>query len=162
MIAWFLVPYKRQDRHGTPWRNPAIMDYGLMIHEDGGKWCATEILGDRAIVKVRATPATITILDAAPGFVRLPKDALTAPLSDLTTNQLLTLRDLVESLGYTRAEWQAKLGTDLSLVTLGDVLRFLATRRKKPRYDELTDTIVLDGEDQPCTPIEHLEGAVVA
>jgi hypothetical protein len=41
------------------------------------------------------------------------------------------------------------------------VLRFMATRRLKPRYDSLLDLIVLDGDEQDCRPVEDVDREVV-
>ena len=158
-MAWFVCPYKRQ-AGARPIRYCAMDDFTAQIEADGGAWCESEVLGNHAIVKVRARATTLAAIAATAGFTRLPKDLLTSTLSDLTLVQRRVLRDCIEALGYTRTEWQTALGLDLETRTLGDVLRFIATRRKKPRYDAAADTIVLDGPDQACESIERLDGTV--
>lgn len=138
----------------------AMDDFTALIDADGGKWSETEILGDHAIVKVVASAATLSTIAAEPGFQRLPKDLLDEPLNSLSAAQRNAITNKLESLGYQRTEWRTVLGSNIGTKTLRDVLRFAATRRKKPRYDSATDTIVLDGPDQVCRTIESVEGAV--
>jgi len=150
MIAWFIAPYKRlpnKVRNGRiiPRRYCAMDDFTAQITADGGSWREIEVLGDKAIVKVSAAVSTIATINGTAGFVLLTgKVKLTDTLSDLTAGQKTALRNLVLSLGYTAQEISNRLGSDLGAVTLGDVLRFIASRRVKPRYDEATDTIVFD------------------
>jgi hypothetical protein len=81
------------------------------------------------------------------------------PLSSLTSGQRTAIRNEVLDAGYTAAEINAA-HPDFSTVTLRDVLRFLTRRRLKPRYDQGTDTIVLDGPPQNCKSPESLDGGV--
>lgn len=157
MAQWFLVPYLRRTSMPRPERYCAMDDFSSAIKADGGEWTETEVLGNHAIVKVRASAATLQTINAAQGFTRLPKDRLDDALSDLTQQQRTALRDRIEALGYARAEWQAALGTDLGAVTLRQVLVFVASRRLKPRYDAGTDTIVLDGPVQACRPVADVD-----
>ena len=158
-MAWYLVPYKRTITGPQPGRYCAMDDFTAQIRADGGDWSETEILGNMAIVKVRASTETLQVLNAA--FTRLPVDRLKEPLSSLTAGQLTTLRNRVLALGYDLQELRDALGDDLSVLTLKDVLRFMASRRKRPRYDADTDTIILDGRDQACRPVESVERAVL-
>lgn len=168
-VGWFLCPYKvgssPRDRYC------AMNDFTAAIWADNGYpqgnvpgspefWSETEVLGNHAIVKVRASAPLLATIAAEPGFTRFPKDALGTSLSDLTNAQKLALRDLVEGLGYSRAEWRARLGDDLGAVTLRQVLRFIATRRRKPRFDEASQAIVLDGDEQPCRDLDVVDAAV--
>lgn len=161
-MPWFLCPYKRDTVQfsTSPVRYCAMNDFTTLIKADGGAWSETEVLGNHAIVKVLANATTLATIAAAPGFTRLPKDLLDSPLSDLTNPQKIALRDKIESLGYPREEWQADLGADLGTKTLRDVLRFIAKRRRKPRYDSVTDSIALDGPIQSCRAVEHVDGTV--
>lgn len=166
-VTWFLAPYKRQDKviNGVlifRGRYCAMDDFTALILADGGMWSETEVLGNHALVKVRASAATLTTIAAAQGIRRLPKDALDDPLSSLTNAQRTALRDLIESLGYPRAEWQAALGTNLGLRTLREVLQFIRRRRLKPRYDAGSNTIVLDGAVQQTRTLESVDLAVTA
>jgi hypothetical protein len=157
MIGWFIVPYKRNTRLPFPVRRPAIDEFTETIAAENGQWSETEILGDKAIVKVRASSEMLATLAIQPGFIRLPKNSLNEPLSDLSNAQKIALRDLVLDCGYSLAELQIALGNDLGQRTLKDVLKFLTRRRLKPRYDSQSDSIILDGPTQPCKPIELLD-----
>lgn len=161
-MAWFLAPYKRRliGSATRVMRYCAMDDFTPQITADGGAWTETEVLGNHAIVKVRASAATLSTINAAAGFVRLPKDALDSVLTDLTLAQKTALRDKIEELGYPRAEWQADLGADLSLVTMRDILVFLTKRRREARYDPATDTIVCDGPLGSVRPLESVDAEV--
>lgn len=165
MIGLFLVPYERwadgpTDPHVR--RRPLHLrpEIAALIRADGGAAYADECLGNYAVVKVRATAATLQALNDLAGVRRLPKDRLDDALDTLTQQQKITLRDWIEALGYPRAEWQSVLGTDLGAITLRQVLRFILTRRLRPRYDPAADAIVLDGAVQPCGAIEDIDAAV--
>lgn len=164
-VGIFLAPYERwQDgpddthirRRPIHWR-PEVKS---LIRADGGADYADECLGNYCVVKVRASSTTLQQIGALPGVRRLPKDRLDDSLASLTNTQKTTLRNWIEGLGYSRAEWQAALGNDLGAVTLRQVLRFILTRRLVPRYDQATDAIVLDGAVQSCAPIEDIDAAV--
>ena len=79
-LAWFICPYKRMTRDVggvptpvvPPTRYCAMDDFTALIRADGGDWHETEILGDHALVKVRAAPATLTTINGALGFLRFP------------------------------------------------------------------------------------------
>lgn len=156
-IGWYIVPYKRHpvlDRT----RYPAIDDYTAQLLEHGGTWAETEVLGNRCIVKVRAPAAVLQVLDGL--YKRIPKDRLDDSLADLPAAIKRALRDELEDMGYSLAEIRARFGDDLGAYTLRDVLRFAASRRRKPRWDAETDEIVLDGEVQGCRPVEDVDREV--
>jgi len=162
-IGWYIIPYKRDTRTpGIPFvgRYVAINDYTAEIQSYGGAWTETEVLGNRAIVKVRAPLAVLSALNDIPGFKRLPKDYLYAPLSDLPLAVLTAIRDELLDMGYPLAEIVERFGLtieDLANYTLYDVLKFATRRRRKPRYDSQTDTIYLDGDIQPVRSIESVD-----
>lgn len=158
--AWFLCQYKRGPSNPLPSRYCAMQDFTAQIVADGGKWAETEVLGNWAIVKVAALQATLDTIAAARGFRRLSKAALNLSLSDLNAGQKATLLSWVTDMGYTVAEVRQALGNDLGLLTLGDVLRFCTRRRLKPRYDEATDTIILDGPEQACKTVDSVDAEV--
>lgn len=160
-IGWYVVPYKRRTGEDRPTRYCSMDDHTATIHAAGGAWAETEVLGNRAIVKVRATPAILTQLNGVAGFIRLPKDILDDSLASLSTGAKTAIRNELQSAGYTLGEIQARFGSDLGQYTLRDVLRFFASRRLKPRYDVGTDAIILDGAVQPCRDIESVDGEVV-
>lgn len=164
MVAWFIVPYKRLTTGPgaeQPFRYPAIFDFDAQIKADGGTHAHTEILGNTALVKVRASAATLTAIAGAPGVMRIPNHtALTDTLGDLTSAQRTAILNKLQALGYSLAEIQAALPANWQSVTLGQVLRFAATRRLKPRHDAASDTIILDGPVQPVWPVEDVDAAV--
>lgn len=162
-VGWYIVPYKRDTSPGTPGpvRYCAMNDYTQqIIYTYNGNWSETEILGNRAIVKVRAPAQVLEFLDTVPGFRRLPLDRLDDSLGDLGTGIKSALRDELLDMGYTMDEVHARFGSDLGQYTLRDLLKFAATRRLKPRYNPATDEIVLDGEIQACRSIESVDEEV--
>lgn len=159
-IAWFITFYKR--RAGPrPIRYCAMDDFTAQINADGGTWAESEVLGGYAVVKVNAAAATLTAIAGTAGFQRIPvATTLGTAMSALSNAQRTAIRNRLEAMGYTLGEIQGALGTNLAGVTLGDVLRFAAQRRLKPRYDSVQDQIVLDGDYQPCRPIADVDAAV--
>lgn len=142
-IGWYIVPYKRV----LPYDGPLLAERYCEIEDYAANLNArayVEILGNRAIVKVRAGNAVLQALNGITGFKRLPKDTLTSPLSDLSNGVKADLRDEALDQGYTLAEIQARFGSDLGAYTLGDVLRFMASRRRLPRLE--ADELTLDGD----------------
>jgi hypothetical protein len=158
-MAWFLCPYVRVMRGSRVTRVCAMDAFTAAIRADGGDWRETEILGDRALVKVRASPATLVTMAGTAGFRRIPLNALNDPLSALTPGQRTAIRTEILDAGYSVAELTAAL-PDLSVVTLRQVLQFLASRRVKPRYDQSTDTLVFDGPVMACCPVDDLDREV--
>ena len=162
-MAWFIAPYKRDaPQMGFPnsvRRYCAIRDFDAQIRADGGSWRAVEILGDRAIAKVNASSTTLSAIAAAPGIVRIPRDLLDDPLSSLSAAQRTAIRNQVLDAGYTSTEINARF-PNLASNTVGDVLRFMASRRLKPRYDQATDTIICDGPVQACESIDTMDTQV--
>lgn len=168
-IAWYIAPYKREDSegfdktkplsmHNHPGRYCAIEDYGKQIYANGGNWAVTEVLGDRAIVKVKAEPSTLATLNIV--FKRMPKDRLDDPLLDLSLAVKIAIINKILDMGYTIQEINDRLPNDLGTYTLRDVLKMMATRRRKPRYDAIADKIICDGAIQPVRPIEDVDNAV--
>ena len=150
-MAWYIAPYVRDDvrGHGQPSRFCTARD-GV-----GGSdfYASVEILGNYAICKVRANQATLDALAALPNVDRIPKNRLDDSLSDFTPAQKLRMRDIALGLGYTLQEINARFPNDLGTYTLGDVLKFLAKRWKRPRYNVGTDEILFDTppSDPPST-----------
>ena len=129
--------------------------YTKQIFASGGNWTETEILGNRAIVKVRATQEILNTLDTV--FKRLPKDRLDDSLADLSQTIKQKLKNELLDMGYTIEELQERFPKDLSEYTLRDVLKFATKRRLKPRYDAKKDEIFVDGIEQRCRPIESVD-----
>lgn len=160
-IGWFIAQYKRRNPGQVPAERYCVIDdYTQQIFSEGGTWSESEVLGNAAIVKVRAQPATLTTIAADPLIDRIPLAKLDDPLNTLTVAQRNNIKNRVQALGYTAAEITAVLGNDFSVLTLGDVLLFVTQRRLKPRYDQATDTIIIDGPIQPVKPLHHVEDAV--
>lgn len=160
-VSWFICPYKQIAGTKVPIRYCAMDDFTALIVADGGAWAESEVLGGWAIVKVRASDATLSTINAATGFLRVPNNLrLSDLLSSLSGAQLTAINNRLLAMGYTQTEINNALGGNLSTVTLGQVLRFAATRRRKPRYDSATGTIILDGDIQPCWPVDNVDGEV--
>lgn len=154
-IGFFVAPYKLVG--GRHRRYCAMVDAQSVIAADDGDWSETEYLGNRALVKVRASIATLADIASAPNIRRLPKDALDTSLSDLTGPQKTALRGELEDAGYMLVEIQERFGNDIGAFTLRDVVRFATQRRLKPRYDQATDTIFVDGPEQACRDIVDVD-----
>lgn len=158
-LAWFICDYKQNLTTRVPRRYCAMDDFSAQIRRDGGTWAESEVLGSKALVKVRANASTLTAINQAAGFVRIPNHvSLQDTLGDLTANQRNILLNLLRDMGYTDAEVQAALPADWANVTLGQVLRFVTNRRLKPRWDGTQ--IVMDGQAETPRPIEQLDAAV--
>lgn len=150
--SWFLAPYKAGSVPHI--RYCGMDDFSSLIFADGGQWREVEILGNWCLVKVKASAGTLTTI--AGTYRRIPASKMDDPLSSLTNAQKTALRNMATDAGYTLAEIQAALG-DLSTATLGDLLRFLATRRITPRFDAVSRTIIFDGPARPCRSIDDLD-----
>jgi len=145
--GWFLVQYVTTvGGIGHATRVLHIDQHTPAIVAAGGSWAEIEVLGNHALVKVRQlSEAQLAPLGQI--YSRLPAIPLNTTLSELTTGQKQALRDRVEALGYTSQEITAALGVELGQVTLRQLLRFIASRRRKPRFDIPTQSVVLDGPD---------------
>lgn len=159
-IAWFICTYKRRPGIARPTRYCGMDDHTGAIRADGGTWSESEVLGNSAIVKVRASAETLTAIANDPNIQRIPVGLLDDSLGSLTVTQRTAIRDRVLAMGYTTEEVTAALGNDLSAVTLRTLLQFVTGRRQRPRYEAGTDTIVLDGVVEACRPFEALDEEV--
>lgn len=155
-VAWFIVGYERVEILGGRGRRCAIDRYTDQLAKAGGDWREVEMLGNRALVKVRAPAAVLDQL--ATVFRRLPKAALDEPLADLSAAARTALRDELEDAGYSRKEITATLG-DLSTATLGDLLRFVCSSRQRWGGWDEQGTAVL-GERTRAEPLEAADEAV--
>jgi len=160
-LGWFVCPYVRRNPGVTPpERYCSIDDLTAIIRADGGDWDETEILGDVALVKVRASAATLTLVGNLAGVFTIPSKwiEMQDDLTSMTAGERNQLQSAVLSLGYTQGELDAAMGNTLALWrthTLGDLLVMASARRLKPRYDSGTDSIVVDGAVQPVKDV-HL------
>lgn len=153
MIAWFITTYKRDPSPGIPTRYCAIDDFFDVLKADNAVWDYIEVLGNYALVKVKASQSVLDTIAVAPGFLKIPLTRLNDSLSNLTSQQRNAVKTRLNNMGYSDNEILSNLGSNLALITLGDVLRFAARRRLKPRYDATQDQIVLDGSVQVCESV---------
>lgn len=164
-MAWFICPMREKPNPDYPVpvsRYCAMDDFTVLIRADGGEWSETEVLGNAAIVKVRANAATLTAIGAAVGFQRIPIDVLTQLLSTLSGAQRTAIRNRILAMGYTDAEITAALGANIGQRTLAQVLRFVATKRLRPRWDAVNQLIVVDGPVEIPRAVDAVDAAVQA
>lgn len=165
-LGWYVCPYKRRNPGETPAeRYCAIADFTAAIRADGGNWDETEILGDSALVKVRASAATLNVLDGQAGWLAVPKRFLNLEdgLGDLLNGEKNQIENALRFLGYSQAEIDATMGSSLALwrqKQFETLLRLFASRRLRPRYDQPTDAVVCDGPEQPVKDVEWVAAAV--
>jgi hypothetical protein len=159
-VGWFLVPYKRRPDVFRVVRYVAIDDLTPAIIADGGVWSEVEVLGQHAIVKVRAASGTLQDVANLAGVQRIPVARLDDSLSSLTNQQKTAIRNKVTSLGYSIAELQDRFPNDLGSYTLRELLLFIASRRRKVRYDVQADAIIDDGDVQPVRPLDDADSDV--
>ncbi len=160
-VGWFLGTYVRV----TPIPHTRIKaaracnidSFSAQIAADGGTARWTETLGNRCLIKVKASPATLQAMAAS--LQRVPANRLNDPLSALTAGQRTAIRQTLLDAGYPTAEVTARF-PNLATNTLGDALRFLASRRLQPRYDAATNTIILDGPIHIPTSVDIIDGQV--
>jgi len=160
-IGWYIVPYERDRRLGSPQpaRHCALCKYNKQIWDAGGKWTCVEVLGNRAIVKMKA-PVAIHELVAGL-YKKLPKDRLDGSLSDLPAAAKTALKNEILDMGYTPEEVLTKFGNDLGQYPLRDVLKFMAKRKRAPRYVTPSDDFVCDGDIEELTgSIEYIDNKV--
>lgn len=162
--AWFVAPYvrvappPRRALANIVHRACEIRDFAALIAADGGGMRLFEIAGNKCLVKVKASVATLTLIAAT--YPRIPGALLDDTLGSLTAGQRTALRQLLLDAGYTLQDVNARF-PDLAAATVGDVLRYLAQKpRRKTRFDVATDTIVLDGPDQPTGNVDVLNEAL--
>ena len=164
MIGWYIVPYEidtSESAPGYPLRNSrriAMCRYNQQIWAAGGKWHGIEVLGNRAIVKIRAPQAVLNALDGV--FKRFPKDKFDDSLIDLPVAVKAALKNELLDMGYSLAEIKQRFGNDLGQYTLKDVLLFIARRRLIPRYDKNADETVFDSGTRNCQPLQQVEDRI--
>ena len=158
--AWYICPYKREKAFPPSKysRYCAMCDYSKNIKIDGGGWAETEVLGNRAIVKVKAEEATLIILDGV--FKRIPKDSLADSLADLSPTIKQALKNEILDMGYTVQEIQDRLPNDIGTYTLKDILKFMTIKRRAPRFVEAIDDVIFDGAESQCISITDIDKKV--
>ncbi len=170
-IGFYIVPYSfatKLDKKGNvifAYRRVDLCKYQEQFETYGVVWHEVEILGNRAIVKIKASQDILESLDIE--YKRLPKDKLNASLADLSQAAKDKIKNELIDMGYSLGEIKARFGNDVEFAnyTLKDVLKFMAQRRKKPR--NITDSngviidIAVDGDERPCAKtIEILDSQV--
>lgn len=136
-LAWFDVPMRVGLDGGQPLRYCAMNDFNAQIFGDGGDWSEVEHLGNAALVKVRASDATLALIGAEPGFFPIPTRffRLEDSFADLTAGERNQIENAVLSLGYTQGELDAAMGSTLAqwrARTLNDLLGIVASRWRRP------------------------------
>lgn len=162
-LAWFVCGYTINPNRPM-YRNCAMDGFSAAIQADGGDWSESEVLGGYAVVKVRASDQTLSTIAGTAGFQRIPNHFnLSDTLGDLTNPQKTAIYNRLLAMGYTDAEIQAAIARanqNWSTITLGQVLRFAASRRLLARWDDIQSQIVLDGAAVACRPVADVDGAV--
>lgn len=134
-------------------------DFNTQIFGDGGAWEEIEVGANFALVKVSASATTLSTI--ANTFIRIPVSQLDTSLSLLTNAQKNTIKNKILEMGYTSQEITNALGSNMGTKTLRELLRFIATRRVKPRFDSVSKQIVFDGEVViPGKTVEEVDGRV--
>lgn len=163
-LAWFVCQYEIMAPPHNFRRFCAMNDFNTQIQADGGAFAESEVLGGYALVKVRASSTTLTTIGNTANFFRIPNWVnLTDTLGSLTTTQRNAIQTRILAMGYTQAEINAALGSTLSAwrtITLGQVLRFITTRRLLSRWDAVQQQFVLDGPAVPCEPVANIDTQV--
>ncbi len=133
-LAWFIAPYEIvTDGDGVQSRQCAMNDFNAQIAADAGAWAEVEVLGNAALAKVRASASTLTAINQASGFMRIPNHTnLNDTLGDLTANQRQAILNEALALGYTQAQINAALPASWAAVTLRQVLAFVSSRWRRP------------------------------
>ena len=154
-IAWYVCGYKI-DVNRPNVRFCAMNDFNTAIQTDGGAWAESECLGGNAIVKVKASDATLNTIAGTNSFDRIPWAwLLQDTMAQLTNAQYNVVRSRVNQMGYTDAEIDAVLGASVAewrTHTFQQLLNFICQRRLKPRFDAILQQIVLDGDNVSCRP----------
>lgn len=167
-LAWFICPMITTDTGSAPfhWRRKCAMDnFTLQILADGGDWMESEVLGNVALVKVRASDATLTAIQGAAGYLRvLAKINLTETMTDLSAAQRNAIQTRLLNMGYTQAEIDAAMGTNLTQWrqrTFGDLLRLICTKRLKPLSIDANGNVTFSSTVVTPTPPEILAGRII-
>lgn len=161
-LAWFITDYTTDLTGRFPVRACHINQYSALIGADGGAESETEVLGGYALVKVRASDATLATIAADPNFQRLPGHwSLSDALGDLTNAQRNAIVAKLQAMGYTLAEIRAVLPSgNWAAITLGQVLRFAAQRRLEIYYDGAAGQWVSPGAYLVPRPVDDVDAAV--
>ena len=164
--AWFVCPYTLVRSDAVfHLRHCAMNNFTAQIKAEGGTWSETEVLGNAALVKVRASDTLLSLINAETGFLRITNHyVLSDSLSDMGAAVRNGIQNKLLELGYTQAEINAALGTTLAewrSKTFLDLLRFIATRRITPRWDSVLGQIIFDGITQTPKSVNLVDQEVI-
>jgi len=138
-----------------------MFDFHGQIKANGGIWAEVVVGTGYAVVKVRAPEAGLDFLAAQSGIMRVPLNLLDDSLGTLTPQQRQTLRDVVEAMGYSVEEINAAL-PDWRVITLRQLFHFIFSRRRRARFDEISQDFIFDGSVATCAKtIEQLDVEIV-
>lgn len=163
---WWLCRYvKAVGEFNKPFvRVSAFELYYQDLVKEGAKWSYEEIAGNRCLVKAEMSDSLAQTIALDVHCMPLPLKRLDQTLGELSPQARSTLQDLAVEMGYTLTEIRNQLGNNLASVTLGQLLRFLASRRIKPRYNAEKTDVVFDGPVIPlrASLVDDLDGKVSA
>lgn len=147
MTHWFLCKYLQDPTlpRVPPAFYPAFALYNEDIQREGGTWKMEHVGNIWCLIKARISDTLAQTIGLDINCRRIPMNILDRPLSDLNNAQRNGLRDLAVEMGYTLEEIRSALGNNLANVTLRQLLRFLASRRIKARWDAASSQLVFDG-----------------
>jgi len=161
--AWYICGYKVHPVR-LNLRICTMDNFTAQISQDAGEWAESECLGDAAVVKVRASHATLATIAGTTGFDRIPWDwLLQDTMVDLSNAQYNVVRGRVRQMGYSDAEIDAGLGANVTAwrtKTFIDLLNFICQRRIVPRFDRILQQIIFDGEAVACKSPAEIDAKV--
>lgn len=158
-IAWYIVPYVRDPSPPTgPWLPGLTLALNVDAPELAGTWEAIEAGAGYAVVKIKAEDKTLETLDAL--YKRLPSDDLKSGLDTVPADEKNGLRQTLLDMKYTEIEIDAQFPRGFDGHTLEEVVKFMASRRRLPRYDEAKDEHVFDGAEiaEDAKRVDDLDG----
>lgn len=158
-VAWYIVPYVRDPSPPTgPWFPGLTLALNVDTPELAGMWDAIEAGAGYAIVKIKAEDKTLETLNAL--YKRLPSDNLKGSLENVPRDQKDDLRQTLLDMKYSAEEIDAQFPRGFDGHTLEEVVKFMASKRRLPRYDEAKDEHVFDGQEfvEDAKRVDDLDG----
>lgn len=141
----YIVPYVRDPAPRTgPWKPGVVLALVVDFPELRDMWDAIEAGAGYAIVKMNVkNDKILEQLDAV--YKRLPSDDLKSSLENVPRAKKNALRQSLLDMKYTDEEIDARFPRGFDDKKLEDVVKFMASKRRLPRYDEEKDEHVFDG-----------------
>lgn len=123
-VRWYICPYDTVP-HGPHIGRRCAMHRHIPVvpNATGARWRELEILGNHCLVKVDASLATITVIDADPDFREIPTGTTVPPA------RRAAVQTKLEALGYTAAEITGTGWAVAALRTLLASVRHIVTER---------------------------------